>query len=242
MKGYSKKFIALRHGKDVKLEEAQMLVEIIMTQMVSRSQSWDTQHCSCGEVAAPETSPARINWEEVSSECMSQHGLNWSAIKCQGMWKFLAYADMAAAMNVLGAGCQNDASGMPDGDSNSKHGESSATAFLSDSEPEDFDMIDPRKLTRADTRKKLRSWGKDALKKRKRSSGELQKHSDPALNPEKTTEDEDFRYFPDLLSCAIKPGLCPLDQGDAALKEITPLCEIACLPCSGGSTSSSSGT
>ncbi|CAM9149602.1 unnamed protein product, partial [Sphacelaria rigidula] len=42
-----------------------------------------------------------IDWPGVASSLWRRHSVAWSPQLCQGLWKFVAYGDVGAAMNAL---------------------------------------------------------------------------------------------------------------------------------------------
>ncbi|KAG5175070.1 hypothetical protein JKP88DRAFT_250390 [Tribonema minus] len=131
-------------GRTLEYDHAEALLDTITTvfeqtvQDLSCKRSSDNTDTSCHTydatsssfdgTSARERCPAQLDWSAIAQQLQQKHSLKWTPRYCQGLWKFLAYADATAAVGVR-----------PHDNVN----------LLEESDEEDLE-IDPRLLTKRD--------------------------------------------------------------------------------------------
>ncbi|CAM9928055.1 unnamed protein product, partial [Hapterophycus canaliculatus] len=169
-------------------------------------------------LAGPALPIGVIDWPGVASSLWRRHSVAWSPQLCQGLWKFVAYGDVSAAMSALPRAGET------------LNGAWTRQDLLYDSDTEAL-SVNPLCISKKDTTSKNPRWGRSRTNPAKKREWSL---------AEKARSEEPLRRAPRLISGSIGLRHSP-ERPDAAVgKQITgrasdedqlvPLCTLAALP------------
>ncbi|CAM9306543.1 unnamed protein product, partial [Choristocarpus tenellus] len=186
--------INLKDGNKISIAHAIFLCDVIE----ERIHEWEVQHEGKGEREWTEVDlgekkkPGKegdnfvpvgaIDWISVAEDMLARHGLLWSPRHCQGVWKYLSYADMDAVTGGF-TSLNNGRAGW-------------SQELLEDSDVDDMD-VDPTELRMKDVGKAPKK-GQKAKRKRCLPTVEdletcLPAHPGPVLLSGSVNENDDLK-------------------------------------------------